>query len=130
MSAELLQSARDTLDRIAEYSDYTGAERAFTQVKAMAKATRNLLDVEIVRLSASPQATTTPDAPTPRTDAHPENNCQECGRPNIVWFTPNEIWNKTVGDGGGILCPVCFCKKAEAAGFYRHAWKIEPEGER
>jgi hypothetical protein len=57
---------------------------------------------------------------------HPEDSCQECGRPNVVWFAPNEIWNAT-DTGHDILCPVCFIKRAEAAGFNKSAWRIAPE---
>jgi len=44
---ETLADARLTLNSIAEYSDYTGAERAFRQVKEMATATRNLIDAAL-----------------------------------------------------------------------------------
>ena len=58
---------------------------------------------------------------------HPEGCCHKCGRPNIVWFAPNGIWNKVVRDAGekGILCPVCFVQLAEKAGFWG-VWKVAP----
>lgn len=56
---------------------------------------------------------------------HPEAVCEQCGRENVVWFAPNEVWN--AAGAAGILCPVCFVKKAEAAGLDAAAWKIEPE---
>lgn len=59
---------------------------------------------------------------------HPENFCGRCGRANVVWFTPNHIWNQAVPEGG-ILCPVCFIRAAEAVGFDTVAWSIEPNVE-
>lgn len=58
---------------------------------------------------------------------HPEDSCQQCGGPNVVWFAPNLIWN-AVAPGDGIVCPVCFIKAAEAKGFNKAAWQIAPEG--
>ena len=57
---------------------------------------------------------------------HPEDKCQECGRDNITWFTPSELWNKVIGDSNGILCPVCFGKRAEKL-FPNAVFKIEIE---
>lgn len=42
-----LEMARDTLGRIADYSDHTGAVRAFANVKDMALATCRVLDAAI-----------------------------------------------------------------------------------
>ncbi len=58
-------------------------------------------------------------------EAHPEDFCQECGRPNIVWFAPNELWNKIVGSSDGILCPTCFAKRAEKI-TGKIVWRFEP----
>lgn len=41
---ETLRSARHSLDQIAEYSNYTGHDRAFYQMQKIAKSTRALLD--------------------------------------------------------------------------------------
>jgi hypothetical protein len=60
------------------------------------------------------------------TAAHPEDFCERCRRPNIVWFAPNEIWNAAHGEWG-ILCPVCFAELAAAAGFNKDAWRVAPE---
>lgn len=65
------------------------------------------------------------DGPIVDTD-HPEAFCQDCHRPNAVWFAPNEIWNSVNAEGNGILCPVCFIRKAEAAGI-KGPWRIQPE---
>lgn len=60
--------------------------------------------------------------------------CDECGRPNPVWFAPSDVWNLAVGgadatdDPGGVLCPICFIAKAETAGIKPNGWRIEPEG--
>lgn len=58
--------------------------------------------------------------------AHPEATCQRCGRENIVWHAPNDVWNNAVPDDG-ILCPVCFVKAAEHAGITPASWRLTPE---
>lgn len=60
---------------------------------------------------------------------HPEDFCKKCGRPNIVWFGPNRIWNQAVraANEPEILCPVCFVQLAEAAGF-KDVWEVAPQG--
>ena len=58
-------------------------------------------------------------------DSHPEAFCQECGRRNVVWFAPSDIWNATMGGGQGILCPVCFIEAAESAGLFG-PWIVAP----
>jgi len=62
-------------------------------------------------------------------ESHPEDYCHKCGGPNVVWFAPSPIWNKAVREKGEkeILCPVCFIKLAESAGFDQKAWKVAPE---
>lgn len=57
---------------------------------------------------------------------HPEDFCEECGRENVTWFGPSEIWNKVVrvpGERDQMLCPVCFIKRAEKAG-YGPVWQV------
>lgn len=62
-----------------------------------------------------------------------ETRCDECGGVNPVWFAPNDVWNLVVGgpdatdDPGGILCPICFIRKAEGAGVRPTAWALSPE---
>jgi len=79
-----------------------------------------------------PVATWTPvsseAATTPFADEHPEDSCKKCGRPNIVWFAPNDLWNRYVRDQGepGILCPVCFVKLAEQGGLIT-TWSVAPD---
>jgi hypothetical protein len=41
-----------------------------------------------------------------------DTRCQECGRPNPVWFTDHATWNSVMGSEAGILCPTCFALKA------------------
>lgn len=56
----------------------------------------------------------------------PQASCDECGRPNIVWSAPNDVWNQVTGHPAGlIICPVCFVQMANAAGF-RDAWMLIP----
>jgi len=60
-----------------------------------------------------------------------ETGCQECGGENPVWFAPHDLWNRVMGgedckdDPGGILCPVCFIRKAEMAGI-KEIWRVGP----
>ena len=59
--------------------------------------------------------------------------CQECHRPNPVWFAPNRLWNFVMGgeaatdDPGGFLCPCCFIQKAEAQGIRPTGWMLRQE---
>lgn len=66
--------------------------------------------------------------PVETDDAHPERTCQKCHGPNVVWFVPNELWNRVVGSPDGILCPVCFVKLAEEKGHRPTAWCLLEEG--
>lgn len=63
-----------------------------------------------------------------RDEAHPEDFCEKCKRPNIVWFAPNELWNKAVRAAGEpeILCPVCFVQLVEAMGA-NYIWQVVPQ---
>ena len=57
---------------------------------------------------------------------HPEDTCDDCGGPNIVWHTDNPTWNAVMDptdDRPAILCPVCFVKRAEASGVGSR-WKL------
>lgn len=58
---------------------------------------------------------------------HPEALCMDCGGENVVWFAPNDLWNRVMGSPNGIVCPNCFIKRAERAGLDRAAWRLEPE---
>lgn len=59
--------------------------------------------------------------------------CDDCARPNPVWFAPSDLWNYVVGgpdaaeDPGGMLCPCCFIVRAEAAGVVPSAWVLTEE---
>lgn len=70
--------------------------------------------------------TNKPQTPPPQTE-HPEAKCQKCGNDNVVWFAPNELWNKVVDDKTAILCPVCFVKMAEAKGIKPTGWLLQEE---
>jgi hypothetical protein len=63
-------------------------------------------------------------------EEHPEATCEECGRENVTWFAPNPLWNLVVRDkdkADPMLCPLCFIRRAEKAGFNRDAWAVWPE---
>ena len=58
---------------------------------------------------------------------HPEDFCDKCKRPNIVWYADNDLWNAVVDDCGIILCPVCFVEMAEARGLKCTSWRVSRE---
>jgi len=47
---------------------------------------------------------------------HPEMWCGDCGRPNVIWFAPNKLWDQVMGSPNGIVCPACFAIRADRAG--------------
>ncbi|MFA5897914.1 MAG: hypothetical protein WC829_02255 [Hyphomicrobium sp.] len=59
--------------------------------------------------------------------------CEDCHGPTLTWFAPNKLWNIVKGgpsatdDPGGMLCPNCFIKRAEAAGVVPTAWVLDLE---
>lgn len=62
-----------------------------------------------------------------------EKVCGDCGGHNPVWFAPSPLWNlvmggpQATGDPGGIVCPVCFIRRAEASGIEPTAWEVREE---
>lgn len=62
---------------------------------------------------------------------HPEAVCEECGCKNVTWFAPSDIWNAVVRtlyrNPDPMLCPTCFIRRAEAAGYNADPWKVAPE---
>lgn len=60
-------------------------------------------------------------------EPHPESICDACGGPNVVWFAPNDLWNRVVGSPNGILCPTCFIRAAERCGV-EAVWRVDPDG--
>jgi hypothetical protein len=62
-------------------------------------------------------------------DWHPETYCHRCGRRNIwSWYADSAVWNEAEGDGGGILCPVCFVADHERVTGARTSWRLAPAG--
>lgn len=44
-------------------------------------------------------------------------SCQDCGHCfRLVWSVKDDIWNKVMGNGNGILCLDCFVERAEKMG--------------
>lgn len=68
-------------------------------------------------------------------EAHGDRKCDACHRDNPVWFAPSPLWNLVIGgpeatdDPGGVLCPICFIEKEEAAGIMpaTGAWLVTKE---
>lgn len=54
--------------------------------------------------------------------------CHDCGRRQpIVWWADDELWKFVTGryDEGGVLCPVCFDRRATRLGILLH-WTPAP----
>lgn len=56
----------------------------------------------------------------------PESMCERCKGPNVVWFAPNDLWNR-VAPELGILCPICFIREAESKGIVPTGWMLTEE---
>jgi hypothetical protein len=55
---------------------------------------------------------------------HPEDWCQRCCGRNVLWFAPDELWNRYHGRYN-ILCPDCFMFMAKLDGF-DPVWELRP----
>jgi hypothetical protein len=53
--------------------------------------------------------------------------CQFCDREYVVWFAPNDLWNRVVGDRASFLCPTCFTVAADEAGVEYTAFEVRVE---
>lgn len=54
--------------------------------------------------------------------------CHDCGREQpLIWHADDALWKAVHGDGGGIYCPECFTKRAEAKGFPIVYWTAATE---
>lgn len=43
--------------------------------------------------------------------------CLDCGvKQPLVWHASNDLWMKVMKHSGGVVCPTCFDKRAEAQG--------------
>ena len=44
--------------------------------------------------------------------------CQDCGRRYPLWHADYDenLWERVIGHGGGLLCPSCFARRAAEAG--------------
>lgn len=47
--------------------------------------------------------------------SHPEYYCNDCLNPNVIWYAPNDLWNKLCKQEE-IICPKCFQDRANKAG--------------
>jgi hypothetical protein len=43
--------------------------------------------------------------------------CQDCGRGYPLWHAEGDLWDRVHGSPGGLLCPHCFDRQAQEAGF-------------
>lgn len=88
-----------------------------------------IVDASQVRLMSDPESALTalgaPSSPAPLHEFEsPSSACFDCGRrygdsygfPDLV--VPHDVWAKISprGDEGGLLCPSCMCRRAEALG--------------
>lgn len=52
---------------------------------------------------------------------HTGERCRRCGRAyDTVWAGDDDAWEKVVGDGGGLLCPMCFDLMCRQKNIYLH----------
>ena len=42
--------------------------------------------------------------------------CHQCHNSNPAWYAPNDLFNLINGSPNGVLCPLCFQKKADEKG--------------
>lgn len=67
---------------------------------------------------ADDEAVTTPDTNGHGNEAERrELLCEDCNREYVVWYAPNEVWNKVMRPQGStpnepFLCPSCFAFRA------------------
>lgn len=75
-----------------------------------------------------PVRTTPPPAPAAEQGARSsEDVCDDCNGPNSPpWFAPSDLWNRVVGNEGGMLCPRCFIRRAQSAGV-DGVWRVAPD---
>lgn len=86
--------------------------------------------VKAVAAEYSNELLPVPIAKKANLSAHPEDTCEDCGRDNVTWFAPSKLWNDVARREDGsdpMLCPICFIKRAEAAGQKIQAWQLAPE---
>ncbi len=67
----------------------------------------------------------------PRPTEKRELLCEDCGFEYMVWFAPNELWNRVMRDAEGdekdFLCPTCFTRRADVAGVEYTAFELRVE---
>ena len=61
-----------------------------------------------------------------------ELHCEDCDRDYVVWFAPNDLWNRVVRakypDGPDpFLCPTCFTVRADKDGVKYTAFEVRVE---
>lgn len=115
------------------YHRYEDSAGGYWQVEIKPELAEIIADVlthpdALSRCSAQPTApaVTAQYAATGISPDHPEFKCEKCGVENVIWFTTNDLWN-AVDQPHGVLCPCCFVKLAEAAGFNKRAWLLVTE---
>lgn len=62
---------------------------------------------------------------------HPEDTCNNCGKPFIEWSAPSPLWNEVMRGGHiggqelhrGVVCPSCFMAEAERQGIAIN-WRV------
>ena len=68
----------------------------------------------------------------PYGDPPRELHCEDCQRDYVVWFAPNELWNRVVrskylATPEPFLCPTCFTVRCDATGVEYTAFELRVE---
>lgn len=118
------QTERDELARTILRSRWPDG----SSVEFLTKKTAGMIADELA--AAGYRKTTNPQIGSQTEAAHPEDVCQNCGGPNIVWSTASDRFNLAASsfglDRSAILCPACFVAGHKAATGLSCSWDIIP----
>lgn len=76
------------------------------------KATIAIKNLVLEECASSRKANRSPEPALHTTPTASEDICQICSGDNPVWFAPNELWNKVIGEKLHFVCPNCFIREA------------------
>lgn len=117
--AALERCREDLAEAIAQRDALIGTDARSMVRSALADRSDDLDALGEAELDAD-SPSTSPSTSEP----HPEDFCESCGGPNIVWWVDSNHWNKAT-DRSDILCPICFVQRwTEATGLTKIVWEL------